>query len=102
MPYQCSYSETRPPRTPLEWLRCRWRRWRARHEQDVADGRDYTGWGARVISLPPAGAPTQVGTEGLVVECREEHGGLVHDVELPGATWVTVLPSRHIELIPPT
>lgn len=86
-----------PPRTLAGKLVVAWAQWRARHRREVPDGRDYTGWQARVVSLPRPGLPPGVGAQGLVTTREDE----LHEIELPGVTWVTVLPTRHIELTPP-
>jgi hypothetical protein len=95
MPYR--YSEVRRPRTPWQWVVCRWRIRRAKRRRDMPDGRDYTGWRATVVSLPRPGMSPGVGAQGVVTG----RDGELHEIELPGSTWTLPLPSRHLQLIPP-
>lgn len=96
MPRQGSYA----PYSRGLWARIR--RWRHRNDipADRSDGRDYTGWTARVsLSADPPIAP--VGTLGVIRGSDRQCGELAHRIEFPNVVVTTPLPWPGIELIEP-
>lgn len=100
---QGTYAEYQPPRTPWQWVWMTCSQWRTRFTQwrQRPDGRDYTGWTARVVELPDSVAGGDLGAEGTITRCQGEGSRRLHYIELPGQTWVLPLPSRCVELTPP-
>lgn len=93
------YAEYRPGL--LGRLQSYWLRWRTRAERETADGRDYTGWRVRIISLPDPGMRPEVGTEGGVVGYEGDGSRREHRIDFGGEVWSISLPTRHLGLIPP-
>lgn len=90
-----SYATYRRPLWPWQWVRWWLLRWRSRRPE--SDGRDYTGWSARLNDedVRPAGSV------GEVVESHVQCGQLVHTIDFDGWLVTTPLPWQGVDLLPP-
>jgi len=103
------YAEAYLPRTPWArlawWARRQWWAWRGvvTHAPEVADGRNYTGWRAKVTGQHPLGGLPPAGTEAVVTGFRGSGAHRRHRVEFGDAAGAVTLPlpSRCVELTPP-
>lgn len=67
-----AYCDYNPPCPPWQWVWMRASQWRTRFSEwrKRGDGLDYTGWEARVVSLPAPSTGVSVGTIGRVVRVK--------------------------------
>ncbi|MGH3922753.1 MAG: hypothetical protein ACRDTT_07785 [Pseudonocardiaceae bacterium] len=92
-----TYSYCPVGRSPVARLRRWW--WLRTRVADRSDGRDYTGWTARVVAAE-AGMPP-VGTEGPVIGSEQAGGEVTHIVDFETCLVRAPLPRPSLRLIPP-